>query len=106
MKEMEKARQKNMKYNFQYMMMICKTFLMKSAGAEKSMFFSNSEEELFQEVAELTFSYSVAHERDGGVEKWSSEDDMEPYRTVIIFPAVKLQDVLDKIKHELATSGT
>ena len=31
-------------------MMICKTFLMKSAGAKKDLFFSNSEEELFQEV--------------------------------------------------------
>ena len=31
-------------------MMICKTFLMKSAGVKKDLFFSNSEEELFQEV--------------------------------------------------------
>ena len=31
-------------------MMICKTFLMKSAGVKKDLFFSNSEEELFLEV--------------------------------------------------------
>lgn len=48
----------------------------------------------------------MAHERDGGVEKWNSEDDMEPFRTVIVFPADKLQVVIDKLKHELATSGT
>ena len=58
------------------------------------------------QVAELSFSYSVAHERDSGVEKWSSEDDMEPFRTVIVLPADKLQVVIDKIKQELATSGT
>ena len=58
------------------------------------------------QVGELCFSYSVAHERDSGVEKWSSEDDMEPYRTVIIFPADKLPTVVDRIKQELATSGT
>ena len=39
-----------MKYNFQYFLMICKTFLIKSSGAKKEMFFSNSEEEFFQEV--------------------------------------------------------
>ena len=49
-KEMEKARLKNMKYDFSYYMMICKTFLMKSAGVKKDLFFSNSEEELFQKV--------------------------------------------------------
>ena len=58
------------------------------------------------QIAEISFSYSVAHERDSGVEKWSSEDEMEPFRTVIVFPADKLQVVIDKIKHELAVSGT
>ena len=53
-KEMEKARKKNMKYDFSYYLMVCKTFLMKSAGAKKDMFFSNSEEELFQEVSNGT----------------------------------------------------
>jgi hypothetical protein len=44
----------------------------------------------------------VAHERDTGVEKWSSEDDMEPFRTVIVLSADKLTTVLEKLKHEIA----
>ena len=66
----------------------------------------NSYNSLCLQVGELCFSYSVAHERDTGVEKWSSDDDMEPFRTVIVFPADKLQVVVDKIKDELAASGT
>ena len=54
----------------------------------------------------MCFSYSVAHEGDSGVEMWSSEDDMEPYRTVIVFPADKLPIIVDRIKQELAESVT
>lgn len=50
----------------------------------------------------MCFRYSVAHERDSGVEKWSSDDGMEPFRTVIVFPADKLPTVVEKLKQELA----
>ena len=76
----------------------------KSHAAARIIF--NSYNSLCLQVGELCFSYSVAHERDTGVEKWSSDDDMEPFRTVIVFPADKLQVVVDKIKDELAASGT
>ena len=49
----------------------------------------------------LNFRYSVAHERDGIVQKWNAEEDMEPFRTVVIFPADKLPVVIEKIKQEL-----
>ena len=58
------------------------------------------------QVGEVCFSYSVAHEGDSRVEKWSSEDDMEPYRTVIVFPADKLPIIVDRIKQERAESVT
>ena len=49
----------------------------------------------------LNFRYSVAHERDGIVQKWNAEEDMEPFRTVVIFQADKLPVVIEKIKQEL-----
>lgn len=106
MKEMEKARGKKMAYGFSHYLMVCKTFELKTAHNQKQMFFSNSEEELFHDEAEFGFNYSVAHERDEGVEKWSSEDGMKPYRTVLVFPADKLETTLDKIKHELSKNVT
>lgn len=54
------------------------------------------------QVSELSFQYSVAQERDGVVQKWSAEEDMEPYRTILVFTADKLQTVVDKIKQEVA----
>lgn len=100
-KEMVKACGKGMKYSFSHYLMICKTFEMKTAHNQKQMFFSNSEEELFQDESEFGFNYSVEHERDEGVEKWSSEDGMKPYRTVLLFDANKLETVLQNIKDEL-----
>ena len=52
-KGLKKACQKDMEFSFQYFLMICKTFLIKSSEAKKEMFFSNSEEEFFQEVNSL-----------------------------------------------------
>lgn len=100
-KEMEKACQKQMKYKFDHLIMVCKTFEMAQAHNRKDLFWSNPEEELFHEVAEMGFSYSVANERDSGVEKWSSEDGMEPFRTVLVIAADKLPGVIEKMKQEL-----
>jgi len=47
---MDKAVQKKMKYSFSYYLMICKTYELKAAHNVREMIFSNSEEELFQEV--------------------------------------------------------
>lgn len=58
----------------------------------------------FLQVSELSFRYSVANERDGIVQNWSAEEDMEPFRTVLVFPADKLQSVLDKIKQEMTNT--
>ena len=47
---MEKACKKNMKYSFQHYVMIAKTFQLKGSGPKQDLLYSNSEEELFQEV--------------------------------------------------------
>ncbi|WAR22283.1 BCCIP-like protein [Mya arenaria] len=102
MKEMQKACDKKMKYSFSYYVMICKTYEMKTAHNVREMIYSNSEEELFQEVSEISFRYSVADQRDGVVQEWSAEKDMEPFRTVLVIPGVKLAAVVEKIKQEVA----
>ncbi|KAH3787724.1 protein BCCIP homolog [Dreissena polymorpha] len=101
-KEMTKACQKEMKYNFAYYVLICKTYEMKAAHNVRQMIFSNSEEELFCDASEVSFQFSVADQRDGVVEKWSAEEDMEPFRTVLLLPAYKLMPVIETIKQELA----
>ena len=48
---MEKANLKKMKYDFDYYIMICKAYEMKLAHNKKEDFYSNSEEELFENVS-------------------------------------------------------
>ena len=54
------------------------------------------------QASEVSFQFSVADQRDGVVEKWSAEEDMEPFRTVLLLPAYKLMPVIETIKQELA----
>lgn len=56
---MGKATQKKMKYEFSHYLMICKTYEMKSAHNVKEVFFSNSEEEFFQEVGHGVLLFSM-----------------------------------------------
>ncbi|KAL5021817.1 hypothetical protein ScPMuIL_000972 [Solemya velum] len=104
-KEMEKARRKNMKYDFKYYLMICKTYKLRPGKKNKAeeMFYSNSEEEFFKEISEMSFSYCVSDEHDTVVEgKWGEEGEMDSYRTVLVIPADKLDTALVKIKSALA----
>lgn len=55
---MGKAVEKKMAYSFSHYLMICKTYEMKAAHNVAQTFFSNSEEELFQEVSLHTHTIS------------------------------------------------
>ncbi|KAL3863580.1 hypothetical protein ACJMK2_005331 [Sinanodonta woodiana] len=105
-KEMEKARQKKMKYDFNYYLMLCKSLKMTTdAGTQQDVFFINSEEEIFRDASELNFSYSVADEKAAvGKGGWSSEEDMDSFRTVLLIPAEKLDNIIQRIKDELAAT--
>ncbi|KAK3589868.1 hypothetical protein CHS0354_015895 [Potamilus streckersoni] len=106
-KEMEKARQKKMKYDFNYFLMLCKSLKMTTTddGTQQDIFFINSEEEIFRDASELNFSYSVAEEKAAvGKGGWSSEEDMDSFRTVLLIPAEKLDNIIQRIKDELAAT--
>jgi hypothetical protein len=56
-------------------------------------------------VSEAQFQYSVQTERDTVVTgTWDDEDQFEAFRTVLLIPADKIKQGLDKIKSELATT--
>ncbi|XP_048771756.1 protein BCCIP homolog [Ostrea edulis] len=104
LKEVEKCQAKQMKYDFAYYILLCKTYRQK--GQKNSpLFFTNAEEEYLQEVSEALFQYSVQTERDTVVTgTWDAEDQFEAFRTVLLIPADKIKQGLDKIKSELATT--
>lgn len=104
LKEVEKCKNKKMKYDFAYYILVCKTYRQK--GQKNSpLFYTNAEEEFLQEVSETSFQYSVQAERDTVVDgSWDAEDQFEAFRTVLLISADKLKQGVDKIKTELATT--
>ena len=56
-KEMEKSKKKQMKFNFGYFILISKTFHAKDQSSKEpaQIFYTNSEEELLEEVLDVYF---------------------------------------------------
>ncbi|XP_076982505.1 BRCA2 and CDKN1A-interacting protein [Tamandua tetradactyla] len=96
-----------------FYLLISKTFV--EAGKNNSkkkwsnekkdeLMFANAEEEFFFEKAILKFHYSVQEESDtclGG--RWSFDDvPMRPLRTVMVIPANKMNEIMDKLKDHLS----
>ncbi|KAM9197675.1 BRCA2 and CDKN1A-interacting protein [Dugong dugon] len=76
----------------------------RSNQKQDGLMFANAEEEFFYEKAVLKFSYSVQDESDtclGG--RWSFDDvPMKPLRTVMLIPADKMSEIMDKLKEHLS----
>lgn len=99
-KEIKRAHEKNMPYNFSYYVMILK-FHRKEAkkGKPAEDLFSNPEEELFMQESLASFEYSVASEQDTGLGgKWREDDEeMMPFRKVIVIDGKKLPEIVEQI---------
>ncbi|CAL1688337.1 unnamed protein product [Lasius platythorax] len=115
--EVKRASSKNMPFNFSYYILICKLYKSedkkigkksksknKNTGSEPSILWSNPEEEIFAEKATVSFEFSVEEEADSGLSgTWTETDDeMIPYRRVLLFEASKLQSIFDKIQNQFS----
>ncbi|XP_015597237.1 protein BCCIP homolog isoform X2 [Cephus cinctus] len=115
--EMKRATVKKMPFNFSYYILICKVYKQakkqsnkkskskrKNALEEPEILWSNPEEEIFAEEATFSFEFSVEKDTDSGLSgTWSENDDeMIPYRRVLLFESSKLQPIIDKIKNQLS----
>ncbi|XP_030755434.1 protein BCCIP homolog [Sitophilus oryzae] len=96
--EMERIKKKNSSYDFDYLIIICKTCKSKGGNDDEEIY-SNDEEELFTKAADATFDFCVEKETDVGLGgKWLSEDkQMIPYRRVVIFKGSKFKDLVSQI---------
>lgn len=116
--EMRRAVNKDMQFSFSYYILIIKLYKTneenekkknknkrKNAVEEPNVIYSNPEEEIFAEEATVSFEFSVEKETDNGLSGAWEEDDYEmvPYRKVLLFEASKLQQIIDKIKTQLAS---
>ncbi|KAL6266774.1 protein BCCIP homolog [Pogonomyrmex barbatus] len=117
--EVKRASSRNMPFNFSYYILICKLYKYedrnigkktknrkkkRNAAGEPSILWSNPEEEIFAEEATVYFEFSVEEEADSGLSgTWTETDDeMIPYRRVLLFDACKLQSIFDKIRNQFS----
>lgn len=115
--EIKRANNKKMPFNFSYYILICKLYKTEDKKLEKKLkhkkrynteepaiLWSNPEEEIFAEEATISFEFSVEKESDSGLSgTWTETDDeMIPYRRVLLFEATKLQSIIDKIKNHIS----
>ena len=100
-KEIQRAKNKKMHFNFAYYLMIIKYYEKPADGANAlEIIYSNSEEEVFCKEAIASFDYSVEIESDSGMAgKWKEDDPiLKPMRKVILFEANKLPSIITTIK--------
>ncbi|XP_017759140.1 PREDICTED: protein BCCIP homolog [Eufriesea mexicana] len=115
--EIKRANNKKLPFNFSYYILICKLHKTEDKKLEKKLkhkkkdnieeptiIWSNPEEEIFAEEATVSFEFSVENESDSGLSgTWTETDDeMIPYRRVLLFEANKLQPIIDKIKKHIS----
>lgn len=62
--------------------------------------YSNPEEQVFVNEADLNFEFNVSTESDTGLTgKWTEDDvEMLPHRRVLIFSAQKFPSIVQKVK--------
>lgn len=115
--EMKRASNRKMPFNFSYYILICKLYKMEDEKSGKktknkkknkvdtpTILWSNPEEEIFAEEATVSFEFSVENETDSGLSgRWTeSDEEMKPYRRVLLFEASKLQSIVAKIKSQIS----
>ncbi|XP_017881054.1 protein BCCIP homolog [Ceratina calcarata] len=115
--EIKRANSKKMPFNFSYYILICKlyktedkdlekkvTHKKKNSAEEPTIIWSNPEEEIFAEEATVSFEFSVENESDTGLSgAWGkSDNEMMPYRRVLLFESSKLQPIIGKIKKHIS----
>lgn len=99
-KEIKRAADKNMPYNFTYLVMILKFHRMPANGGQPiDDIYSNPEEELFLRESLAHFEYSVQSEMDSGLTgQWKENDAvMTPYRKVVVLDGKKLPDIVEQL---------
>lgn len=99
-KEIKRAADKKMPYNFDYVVMIVKIQRVEGKnGKEDENYYSNPEEEYFVQQSLASFEYCVKSECDTGLSgKWRENDaETTPFRKVIVLDGKKLPSIVEGV---------
>lgn len=111
MSEIKRAVTKKMPFDFTHYVLICKMYKPKTDKStnkpkdtnESEIIWSNPEEEIFAEMVDTSFEFSVEKKFDSGLSGRWSEDDEElmPYRRVLLLESSRLPIILEAIKRQV-----
>lgn len=100
-KEIKRANDKKMPYNFSYFLILLK-FHRQASKKQKPTedLYSNPEEEVFIQDALASFDFSIETEADSGLTgNWQEEDEtLTPFRKLVVLDAKKLPEIVDSIQ--------
>lgn len=108
-KEISKAREKKLPYDFSYYLFICKLHKTEGKRSKKKkkepteeILWSNPEEEIIDQCTQLKFEFPV--ESDPGLGgNWMEEDkSVAPFRRVLLVPSDELPRIIEQIKLAVA----
>ncbi|KAK4875512.1 hypothetical protein RN001_011934 [Aquatica leii] len=96
--EISRMEKRDPSYKFDYLVLICKIY--KPKGEKSNIIFSNAEEEMFENEAEVSIEYNVSSQCDTAlVGQWGEGDnEMIPYRRILFIQGSKFPLIVQKIK--------
>jgi len=91
--------------NFDWFIMISKLLKTKPTNSKKAdgseVIYVNAEDEIFDELADGSFEYSVANQCDSDVFDWKDDEKLlEPYRKILLLTNTNWHKAIDKLKDE------
>lgn len=105
--DLKKTKDNKNKLNleFDWFLMVCKLLKTKPTNSVKTdnseVIYVNAEEEIFDELADHSYEYSVANQCDSDVFDWKDDEKLfEPYRKVLIVKKDNWLKAIDKLKEE------
>ncbi|XP_025209255.1 protein BCCIP homolog [Melanaphis sacchari] len=113
-KELFSLKPKDSSYNFDYLILISKIYKAKKDKKENksfegaTVFWSNAEEEFFDDAADYKFEFCVQNDKGTGLAgNWvESDPEMVPFRRVLIFTMEKFLSVTNTLASFLEPAGT
>ncbi|KAJ6222149.1 hypothetical protein RDWZM_000694 [Blomia tropicalis] len=86
-------------YHFDSIIMICKILKPKNDKIGETIYI-NAEDEIFDEVANERFQYSVSDQCDSDVFDWNDDENLyEPFRKVLLLSSEKWIQTIQKLKN-------
>ena len=101
-KELESDIKMKSKYNFKYVVMICKILKYQDANKSDDIHYVNPEDELFDGASQASFEFSVSDQSSNSVFDWTNDDKIyEQFRKILLMKTEKWIQVIETLENQV-----